>query len=102
MGWSFCLRLCWSRASHAADRLKRSTAKATLKPQVIPRGKKSSFHYSSLSFENLGRAGSYPLVNTRPEPSPLESVLFSSLSSKFDDLTRIQDLSMFSDAPGIE
>ena len=29
MGWSFCLRLCWSKASHAADRLKRSTARAT-------------------------------------------------------------------------
>lgn len=25
IGWSFCLRLCWSKASHAADRLRRST-----------------------------------------------------------------------------
>lgn len=27
IGWSFCLRLCWSKASHAADRLRRSTVK---------------------------------------------------------------------------
>lgn len=35
IGWSFCLRLCWSKASHAADRFRRSTVeikKDTIKP----------------------------------------------------------------------
>lgn len=36
IGWSFCLRLCWSKASHAADRFRRSTVEIKKKNTIKP------------------------------------------------------------------